>query len=87
VERCLVQRSTESWLAAFAARDIPASCVNSIEDLLDDEHLVATQFFHVDEHPVAGRLKAASLPVRYSRTPLPRVSPAPLLGEHDHLAG
>ena len=38
-------RTTKEWLKLFDEADIPAIPVNTLEDLLEDEHLNATGFF------------------------------------------
>jgi crotonobetainyl-CoA:carnitine CoA-transferase CaiB-like acyl-CoA transferase len=58
-------RSTAQWLEALRARDIPCARVNSIDELLDDPHLVATRFFQEFDHPTEGRLRAPRPPFRW----------------------
>lgn len=79
----LGRRPTAEWLELLSERGIPASVVNSVADLFQDEHLTATGLFEHADHPLVGRVKTARLPVRFSRTPGPRIERAPLLGEHD----
>lgn len=63
---------------------IPCFPVNTVEDLLKDEHLAARQFFVDIEHPVAGPLRYPGVPYRFLHTPLPlNARPAPLLGQHN----
>jgi crotonobetainyl-CoA:carnitine CoA-transferase CaiB-like acyl-CoA transferase len=79
----LVHRSTQAWLSLFEEHGIPASPVNSIEDLLEDPQVVAVGLFESVSHPLVGTVRTARLPVAYSRTPLGRIGPAPALGEDD----
>jgi crotonobetainyl-CoA:carnitine CoA-transferase CaiB-like acyl-CoA transferase len=83
VDTELKRRTTADWLEAFEQREIPASRVNSIDDLLSDEHVVATQLFEYQLHPTAGRVRTSRLPARFSRTPPGPVPPAPGLGQHE----
>ena len=63
---------------------IPCFAVNTISDLLANEHLAVREFFQEIDHPVAGRLKYPGPPYRFSNTPFPLdARPAPLLGEHN----
>ncbi len=65
---------------------IPCFPVNTVEDLLQDEHLAERQFFVAMEHPVAGRLRYPGVPYKFANTPLPLAArPAPLLGQHNDL--
>jgi crotonobetainyl-CoA:carnitine CoA-transferase CaiB-like acyl-CoA transferase len=79
----LLARSTREWLESLHGIDIPACPVNAIEDLFDDPHLRAVDFFEVVEHPTEGTLKQCRFPVRFSATPSSLQRLAPNLGEHD----
>jgi crotonobetainyl-CoA:carnitine CoA-transferase CaiB-like acyl-CoA transferase len=83
LEEALVHRSTEEWLARFEEDGIPASPMNSIDDLMEDPQVTAVGLLQSDQHPLVGTVRTARLPVAFSRTPLGRISPAPALGEHD----
>jgi crotonobetainyl-CoA:carnitine CoA-transferase CaiB-like acyl-CoA transferase len=63
--------------------DVPACPVNSIEDLFEDPHLKAVDFFHQLEHPTEGTLKVCRFPVRFSASPSSVQCLAPNLGEHN----
>lgn len=75
-------RTTAQWQAALDARNIPNQRVNTKEDLLQDEQLLATGFWRFADHPSEGRIRMTDPPVRYSRSPstIRRLQPA--LGEH-----
>ena len=63
---------------------IPCFPVNTVEDLLQDEHLASRHFFVDIDHPVAGPLQYPGVPYTLSSTPLPlQARPAPLLGQHN----
>jgi crotonobetainyl-CoA:carnitine CoA-transferase CaiB-like acyl-CoA transferase len=78
----LPARTTQEWLALFDAADIPASRVNSIDDLLVDPHLQAVGFWADMEHPTEGRLRVPAFPGTWSRTQPDIRRLAPNLGEH-----
>lgn len=80
-----VTRTTGEWRTLLAARDIPCSPVNSLEDLFDDPHLQAAEMFpEVDDARIGSH--------RTVRSPFEvdgglshashQDSPAPGLGEH-----
>jgi crotonobetainyl-CoA:carnitine CoA-transferase CaiB-like acyl-CoA transferase len=85
LEAQLRRRPTAEWLDLLAERGIPASRVNSIEDLFSDEQVVATGLFAADEHPLVGKVRTMRLPVTFSRTQPAPVRYAPELGEHTDL--
>lgn len=65
---------------------IPCFPVNTVLDLLDDEHLAHREFFVEIEHPAAGTLKYPGAAYKLSNSQLPVAArPAPLLGEHNGL--
>ena len=74
-------RSTAEWLATFQALEIPASRINSLEDLPHDEHLRATAFFATLDDAKLGRLRFPGVPVKFDRE-RPPVRMPPRLGEH-----
>ncbi|MDO5533874.1 MAG: CoA transferase [Propionibacteriaceae bacterium] len=80
LETCFVGRTTAEWLDLLARIDVPASPVNSIEDLLTDEHLNQVGFFTEYDHPTEGRIKTTRFPVEFSRTPATDFSPPSALG-------
>lgn len=87
-------RTWTEWCAArtrrvvtdrLQAAGIPCEPVNSMADLVGDEHLLTRGFFVPLEHPVAGKALYAGLPVRTESTPGAVNRPAPRLGEHNDL--
>ncbi|MCG8560921.1 MAG: CoA transferase [Hyphomicrobiales bacterium] len=83
VAEIMAERSTADWLARMEEADVPAMPINRLEDLLEDPHLTATDFFLEVEHPSEGRLRTMALPTRLAATPGgPTRRPAPRLGEH-----
>lgn len=82
VAELMPERSTTEWLALLEKADVPATPVNSLEDLLRDPHLEATGFFEPFDHPSEGRLRMAAVPVRFKETPGGIRRGAPRLGEH-----
>jgi crotonobetainyl-CoA:carnitine CoA-transferase CaiB-like acyl-CoA transferase len=77
----LSARSNKEWLKALQEIDIPACPVNAIEDLFEDSHLKAVNFFEEMQHPTEGKVMVCRHPVRYSRSPASIRSLAPNLGE------
>lgn len=79
----MAKKTTEEWLLALNAADIPACRVNSLDDLFDDPHLRAVGFFNPTEHPSEGTLMVPRPPLGFSRTKLEVRRLAPRLGEHN----
>ena len=80
--RVIATRTTEEWLGVFRHTDIPVTVLRSLDDLLDDEHLGATGFWQIVEHPTEGQLRLPGIPMTFSETPGSVRRPPPRLGEH-----
>ena len=79
----LTARTNREWLDLLNGIDIPACPVNAIEDLFDNPHLQAVDFFEEWDHPTEGRLKMCRFPIRFSASPSSVQCLAPNLGEHN----
>lgn len=80
--RVLPEKTTAEWLAIFAEIDIPASKINTIDDLLVDPQLAASGLFLEREHPTEGKYIEVRPPVRFSAI-LPELLAHPArTGEH-----
>ena len=55
----IAARTNAEWAALLAGTDIPHAALNTLEDLLDDPHLVATGFWQAFEHPSEGSIRIA----------------------------
>jgi crotonobetainyl-CoA:carnitine CoA-transferase CaiB-like acyl-CoA transferase len=74
-------KSTGAWLAICAQRQIPASPIVAIEDLVTDPHLVATGFFKSIEDSRMGTVRFVGSPVLFDGEK-PEIRLPPRLGEH-----
>lgn len=78
----MATRTSAEWLRLLREGDIPATPLNSVDDLIDDPHLRATGFFVMTEHPTEGWLRSMAAPGTGSESRPEAPRPAPLLGEH-----
>lgn len=76
------QRPTAEWLEILDRADIPVTPLNTLESLLEDPHLKATDFFSTVEHPSEGSIRSMRPPSTWSHTQPEPTRPAPRLGEH-----
>lgn len=76
------QRPTHEWLEKLQAARIPAGPINTPEQALRDEHLLARGMIVELEHPAAGLVRSLGNPMKLSATPVTYRRPAPMLGEH-----
>jgi CoA:oxalate CoA-transferase len=81
LEGLFVTRSKAEWLGTLDAHDIPNAPVNDIEDVFNDEQVLARGMVRSYEHPTLGEVRYPPSPVKFSAWESPNES-APMLGEH-----
>jgi crotonobetainyl-CoA:carnitine CoA-transferase CaiB-like acyl-CoA transferase len=74
------ERSTAAWIELLEGADIPVAPMSSIDDLIDDPHLAAKQFFVAMDHPTEGALRMPGIAAQFSLTAAAIDRGAPLLG-------
>lgn len=74
VRKIALLRTTDEWLQSCRAQSIPATRVNTLQDLVDGLPLAT--------HPTAGQYHVIPPMARFSGTPASVRRPAPLIGEH-----
>jgi crotonobetainyl-CoA:carnitine CoA-transferase CaiB-like acyl-CoA transferase len=82
IREAMPARTTQEWLAALRAADIPAAPLHTLSSVVHDPHLEATGFFQISEHPSEGPIRQMAVPTRWSRSEPPEARHAPRLGEH-----
>ena len=80
--RMLKTRTTDEWIALLTRADVPVMPMHSLESMLHDEHLVATGFFPVVEHPSEGPIRSMKVSASWSDTAAKPSRLAPRLNEH-----
>ncbi len=70
------------WLELLRDAGVPCGEIADYQDVFEDPHLAARQFFVDLEHPVLGRLRGLGSPLRMERTPVRHRRAGPRLGEH-----
>lgn len=83
ISKLIATKTTAEWTELLNKADVPAVAVNSLEDVLEDEHLKATGFITEYEHPTEGRVRTTGLPLHFEKTPgSPTRRLPPRLGEN-----
>jgi len=75
------ERDSAEWLAFFADHEIPATRVNTLEDLERDAHLKSVDFFVDLRDPQENTYRFTRNPVRMEQSVVPVAMP-PRLGQH-----
>jgi benzylsuccinate CoA-transferase BbsE subunit len=64
-------------------RGIPVTIVANANDVDEDVHVKAREYFVEVQHPVLGKLKYAGAPYKFSESPWKVGGAAPLIGQHN----
>ena len=80
--RMLRERTTAEWTELLDKADIPTLPMHSLESILTDPHLAATDFFPVVDHPSEGSIRSMRVSAKWSDTPAEPSRLAPRLSEH-----
>ena len=80
--KILATRTTAEWLEMLGETSVPTMVVNSPDDLVNDPHLKAIDFFKVVDHPTEGPVRMTDFPVNFSETPADVGELAQPRGEH-----
>jgi crotonobetainyl-CoA:carnitine CoA-transferase CaiB-like acyl-CoA transferase len=76
-------RTRKELAEIFSANHIAFQPVQSLDEVVESEHLKAREFWQEVEHPVMGRYTTLGPPYRFSETPWTIRRPPPLLGQHN----
>ncbi len=74
--------TVDEWVTRLSAEGVPCTSVNSIDKVVRDEQVAARDMIVEVDHPTAGKIRMAGLPVKLSANPGSIRRHAPLLGEH-----
>ena len=83
VQSALVERPTGEWLEVMERHDVPAAPTLKRSEVIQHPQVLASEIIMETEHPVAGRLRQARVPARFSATVPDPPRGAPRLGEHN----
>jgi formyl-CoA transferase len=75
--------STEYWLSVLNKGDVPCAPVQTIDQVFSAPQVLHREMLVEVDHPTAGTLKMAGVPVKFSTTPAVVRMPPPLLGQHN----
>ncbi|WP_315768097.1 CoA transferase [Bradyrhizobium sp. SZCCHNR2012] len=80
--RIFLTRTTAEWTELLTKADVPVMPMHDLTSILDDRHLVATDFFHVVDHPTEGPIRSMRVSANWSETRAEPARLAPRLNEH-----
>ncbi len=77
-----LSRTTDAWLELLSTLEIPASRLQTTDELFNNKHLNEIGFFETVDSP-QGQVRFPGVPTWFSATPGYVAGPAPLLGQHN----
>src|SRR6476619_5839047 len=80
--RILETKTTAEWSNILEKADVPVMPMHDLASMLHDEHLEATNFFPVVNHPTEGPIRSMKVTATCSETEAEPVRLAPQLNEH-----
>ncbi|MCX7779482.1 MAG: CoA transferase [Negativicutes bacterium] len=75
-------KTVQAWIDKLEDAGIPCAPINTIDKVISDPQVNYRNMIVETDHPVAGKIKMAGVPVKMSATPGSVDTPAPLLGQH-----
>jgi crotonobetainyl-CoA:carnitine CoA-transferase CaiB-like acyl-CoA transferase len=76
------EKSTAHWLEVFAAQDVPAAPVFSLDEFLNDAQVANNEIYHFVASPV-GPIRTARYPALFDDRQMTAKFGPPRIGEHD----
>ncbi len=77
-----LQRDNQTWFKLLTEAEIPCAPVQTIDQVFQAPQVLHRNMLMEVEHPTAGKVRMAGIPVKFSVTPASVRIPPPLLGEH-----
>ena len=78
-----LKRNNEAWFKGLTDAEVPCAPVQSIDQVFQAPQVLHRDMLVEVEHPTAGKVRMAGMPVKFSLTPASVRMPPPLLGEHN----
>jgi crotonobetainyl-CoA:carnitine CoA-transferase CaiB-like acyl-CoA transferase len=82
LSQILGRRNSESWLKILQEAEVPCAPVQTVDQVFDDAQVRHRGMLAEMEHPSAGTIRMAGIPVKFSGTPASLRLPPPRIGEH-----
>lgn len=78
-----LSHTNQTWLKLFNDAEIPCAPVQTVDQVFQSPQVLHRDMLVGVEHPTAGKVPMAGVPVKFSLTPASVRLPPPLLGEHN----
>ena len=81
--KALAKRTTDEWLEVLSDTNVPHMHVSELDDLMQNQHLIESEFWEMHQHPTEGTLRMPKLPIYFSESPASIRLMPPKLGAHN----
>ena len=78
-----LSHSTDEWLKLLNSAEVPCAPVQTVDQVFKAPQVLHREMLVQVEHPTAGPVRMAGIPVKFSATPASVRLPPPLLGQHN----
>ena len=83
LSKTFLQRRNDAWFKLLTDAEVPCAPVQTIDQVFQDPQVLQRDMLIEVDHPTAGKVRMAGIPVKFSVTPASVRMPPPLLGEHN----
>jgi formyl-CoA transferase len=83
LSQTFLQRRNDTWFKLLTDAEVPCAPVQTIDQVFQAPQVLQRDMLIEVEHPTAGKVRMAGIPVKFSVTPASVRMPPPLLGEHN----
>ena len=78
-----LQRDNATWFQVLTKAEVPCAPVQTIDQVFQAPQVLHRDMLMEVDHPTAGKVRMAGIPVKFSETPAAVRNPPPLLGQHN----
>jgi len=84
IEQWTKEHTSDEVVKIFKENKLPVGKIRTVYETFNNAHNEKRGVFTEIEHPVSGKRKVTSIPVKFSETPARVNDPSPSLGEHNY---
>ncbi|HEU5464742.1 MAG TPA: CoA transferase [Candidatus Binatia bacterium] len=77
------KRDNDTWFQLLTQAEVPCAPVQTIDQVFQAPQVLHRKMLLDVDHPTAGKIRMAGIPVKFSDTPAAVRKPPPLLGQHN----
>jgi crotonobetainyl-CoA:carnitine CoA-transferase CaiB-like acyl-CoA transferase len=83
LSKMFLERDNDTWFKLLTEAEVPCAPVQTVDQVFQAPQVLHRDMLMEVDHPTAGKVRMAGIPVKFSKTPASVRRPPPLLGEHN----